>query len=105
MAQPKMDGVIEAVRYTPEGQIDLVRMYQRRGAAFSDCVLVSRPELIAQLKNRKKVYIGQRQQYLAGTFTLGLALRLVGRAGREVVTASATRSSTLVDSLTGVPLF
>jgi hypothetical protein len=35
MAKNRFDGVIEAVRYTPEGKIDVVQAYRRRGTAFS----------------------------------------------------------------------
>jgi len=45
MAQEKFDGVIEAVRYSPEGAVSQVRMYERRGPTWSDCVLLDRAEL------------------------------------------------------------
>ena len=34
MAKLKFDGLIEAVRYAPDGKIILVRAYERRGATF-----------------------------------------------------------------------
>ena len=39
----KVDGVVEAVRYR-DGQIEVVRAYERRGAAFSDRLLLTRKE-------------------------------------------------------------
>lgn len=37
----RFDGVIEAVRYSPDGKIEVARAYERRGAAFSDHVLIT----------------------------------------------------------------
>jgi hypothetical protein len=41
----KFDGVIEAVRYK-NGQVEVVRAFERRGAAFSDRILIPRRELL-----------------------------------------------------------
>jgi len=45
----KVDGVIEAVRYK-NGQIVIVRAYERRGATFSDHVLLERKTLLERLQ-------------------------------------------------------
>ncbi|MDP1779148.1 MAG: hypothetical protein Q8K73_02630, partial [Anaerolineales bacterium] len=45
----KIDGVIEAVRYK-NGQITWVRAYERRGATFSDRVLLDRKTLLQRLQ-------------------------------------------------------
>jgi hypothetical protein len=37
----KFDGVIEAVRYK-DGQIEVVRTFERRGAAFTDRLMLNR---------------------------------------------------------------
>jgi hypothetical protein len=37
----KFDGVIEAVRYK-DGQIEVVRAFERRGSAFTDRVMLNR---------------------------------------------------------------
>ena len=60
----KIDGVIEAVRYNPNGQIALVRAYERRGATFSDRVLLDRKTLLERLKSGKNFSIGQRKEFL-----------------------------------------
>ena len=57
MAQ--FDGVIEAVRYKG-GKIDIVRAYERRGATFSDHVLLTRKTLIERVEQGKRFVIGQR---------------------------------------------
>ena len=49
---PKFDGVIEAVRYK-SGKIEVVRAYERRGATFSDHVLLDRKELLERLRGGK----------------------------------------------------
>ena len=63
----KFDGVIEAVHYN-NGQIATVRVFERRGATFSDRVLVDRKEFLERLKNGQKYVVGKRKEFWAGTF-------------------------------------
>jgi hypothetical protein len=102
MARPKYDIVIEAVHYLPSGTIEWVRVYERRGSAFSDCILIKRKELVERLKNGKKAYGGKRLPYLAGTFMVGEPLRLASKDGKEIlVSGKATNER---DYLAGVPV-
>ena len=101
MKNKKFDGVIEAVRYTRNGQIDFVRAYERRGATFSDRILLDRKTLLERLKASKRFVTGQRQALLAGTFSNGRAVNLVHHEGREFVTTRATAAS---DELEEVPV-
>ena len=50
MAKVKYDGVIEAVHYAADGQVEWVRAYLRRGPAFSDRIMLDRQTLIEDLK-------------------------------------------------------
>jgi len=100
MARHSYDGVIEAVRYAPDGQIEFVRAYERRGAAFSDHVLLTRPALLERLKAKKRFVTGQRRPLLAGTFDSRRAVNLVRREGREFI---STREAASGDELEGVP--
>lgn len=103
MAKKKIDGVIEAVRYTPDEQIALVRAYVRRGAAFSDRVLLDRPSLLDMLEQGKTFYTGQRKEYWAGTFDLGKEVRRVTSNGAPLLT---TRSADVRrDELENTPVF
>jgi hypothetical protein len=77
MARIKIDGVIEAVRYTPGGMISLVRTYERRGVVWSDRILLERSELIARLTNGKHFVIGRRKASLGSVFETGEAVHLV----------------------------
>lgn len=97
----KFDGIVEAVRYK-DGQIVVVRAFERRGAAFSDRVLIERHELIGQLKKGKKFVTGRRKELLAGTFDLGKPVQIVSRDGKEIV---ATRENAEHDELEQVPVF
>ncbi len=67
----RFDGVIEAVRYAPDGKIEFVRAYERRGAAFSDYVLIPRAALIERLQQGKKFVTGKRKENLGGMFETG----------------------------------
>ena len=86
----KFDGVIEAVRYTPDGQIDQVRAYERSGFVFSDWLMLDRDALIEQLKDGKRWYIGHRKTYLGNDFEISEEVRLEGAAGVEKVVAGET---------------
>jgi hypothetical protein len=85
MAKPKYDGVIEAVRYTSEGQIVWVRGYLRTGPIFGDWVLIERQQLIELLKAGKTLYAGRRIEQMASTFEVTQSLRLEQKDGRDIV--------------------
>ena len=97
----KIDGVIEAVRYK-NGQIVVVRAYERRGAAFSDRLLLDRKELLERLKSGKRFVTGVRKQFWAGTFDEGKMLQVVTHAGKEFI---ATQTEADHDSLEPAPVF
>ena len=101
MADKKFDGVIEAARYLRNGQIEFVRAYERRGASFSDRVLLDRKTLLERLKTRKRFVTGERRLLLAGTFDTGRDVSLVTHNGRVLV---STRTDATEDTLEGVPL-
>ncbi len=98
---PKFDGVIEAVRYK-DGKIEVVRAYERRGATFSDRVLLDRKTLLQRLKEGKRFVTGQRREFLASTFEVGKPVTLAGQDGGQVVTTLAQDQH---DELEGVPSF
>lgn len=102
MAKQKIDGVIEAVHYRPDGQVDWVRAYLRRGSAWSDRVILSRSELIAQIKAGKKMMLGQRVPFMAGTFDVSAPVQVLGRDGQEVL--STTSAAPERDLLEGAPI-
>lgn len=102
MAQPKVDGVIEAVHYAVDGQVVWVRAYERRGPTFSDCVLISRADLISRLKSGKKYYAGQRKKYEASTFELAESVRVEQASGQEYLAVGPGKPGQ--DSLAGVPV-
>ncbi|MRR10451.1 hypothetical protein EG831_10350 [bacterium] len=99
MAAVKVHAVIEAVRYSPQGEIELVRLYERRGATFSDSILVNRGELVRRLKSGKVIATGRRQTYQGSVFDIGT--RVVQRGERIV----AGDGSSGRDQLGSVPLF
>lgn len=102
MAKTKVDGVVEAVRYTPQGQVAWVRAYLRRGPTFSDRLLLDRQALVDQLKAGKRFFSGSRLTYLAGTFELRQPLQLQQKNGQVIVVAGAAQAER--DHLEGVPV-
>ncbi len=74
----KFDGVIEAVRYAPDGKIEFVRAYERRGPAFSDHVLIGRAELVERLRKGNRFVTGRRKLNLGGMFEIQASVMLIG---------------------------
>jgi hypothetical protein len=103
MPRPKYDGVIEAARYAPDGHLDWVRIYERRGPTFSDRVLLDRPTLVERLKAGKKIFSGRRVPFLSSTFELGHPLRLVQHNSAETI-VSGDQPAMNRDHLEGVPV-
>jgi hypothetical protein len=101
MAKKTFDGVIEAVRYNRNGQVDFVRAYERRGFTFSDRVLLDRKTLVERLKAKRRFVTGQRREFWGSTFENGRDVLLAARDGREFI---ATRADATRDELEGVPV-
>lgn len=97
----KIDGVIEAVRYK-NGQILMVRAYERRGATFSDRVLLDRKVLLDRVKKGLQFVIGTREEFMASTFKTGRTVMLVRQDDRELL---ATSENAIRDELEEVPAF
>jgi uncharacterized protein YjhX (UPF0386 family) len=97
----KFDGIIEAVHYK-NGQIVTVRAYERRGATFSDCVLIERKDLLERIKSGKKFLTGVRKEYLASTFQEGKPVQIMNRDGKDFI---STRTGADRDELEQVPVY
>ena len=103
MADKKYDGVVEAVRYTPEGKVKFVRIYMRRGPTWSDIMLMTREDFVSVLKSGKLVMAGKRVEYLAGTFEVSKRVEMKGQDGQEILYVSQPSGGR--DNLEGVPQF
>jgi len=98
----KFDGVIEAVRYK-NGQIVIVRAFERRGTAFSDRVLLDRKEFLERLKKGQKYVVGKRRELLAGTFEVQeKSVQVLEQNGWEII---STRTDADHDELEQAPVF
>ena len=103
MARVKFDGVVEAVRYAPDGKLAWVRVYERRGATFSDRVIMDRQTLLERLKAGKKFVAGQRVEYLSSTFNVTQSIHVEQQDGAEVLVAGE-KTAKKGDLLEGVPV-
>lgn len=77
-------------------------MYERRGAAFSDRILIERKELLERIKSGKKFLTGKRKELWAGTFEEGKPVQVVNRDGKDFI---STRNESDRDELEQVPVF
>jgi hypothetical protein len=102
MAKQKFDGVIEAVHYKPDGQVDWVRTYLRRGPTFSDYILLDRQTLIEHLKSGKKYMVGERIPQLASTFEVTQPVKVIQNGSRDILVVGDIQSDQ--DRLEGVPV-
>jgi hypothetical protein len=102
MAEPKYDGVVEAVHYNPDGRIDWIRLYERRGPVFSDVLLMKRDAVIAHLKAGRIFYAGERVPLLGGTFQVTKPIKILETNGREFLVAGDLNAEK--DDLDGVPV-
>ena len=101
MASKTLDGVIEAVRYKPDGQVDWVRAYLRRGPTFSDRIIINRATLIENLKSGKRYFTGKPIPLKASTFEVDKPLQLMQKEGQAVLVAGDIQTGK--DYLAGVP--
>jgi hypothetical protein len=101
MASKKVDGIVEAVRYAPDGKVALVRFYERRGAAFSDRQLLDREQFVAILRGKKRFVAGHRVALMGATFETGAEIRLVNSSGGEYIQSEQGAGER--DDLKGVP--
>jgi hypothetical protein len=102
MGKQKIDGVIEGVHYRPNGEVDWVRAYERRGATYSDHLLLNRETLIQKLKSGKNFMAGSRISLLASTFEISSPVRLIKTGEKEILVTVDLQSSQ--DRLEGIPI-
>ncbi len=102
MAKINYDGVVEAVHYKPEGGLDWVRVYERRGAVFSDRVVLSREAFIRQLKAGKRYVVGERILNLGAMFNVSQPVHLLSQNGNQVIVVGNAQANK--DELDGVPI-
>jgi len=97
----KFDGIIEAARYK-NGQITVVRAYERRGATFSDRILINRKDLLERIQNGKQFLTGVRKEFWASTFEEGKSVKVVSSDGKDFL---STRDASDHDELEETPVF
>ena len=101
MAKVKYDGVVVAVHYTPDNQVDWVRTFLRRGPIFSDRVMLDRQALVEHLESGKKYMVGKRVPYMAGLFEVSEPLRVIKTEGDFVLVTGDSRAEQ--DNLESIP--
>ena len=99
MARTQFDGIIEAVRTLPGGKIAAVRVYERRGAVWSDSILLDRGELLARLEKGRKFATGRRLALLGAAFE---TRQTVCQVDGHIVCAGQSGER---DHLPGLPIF
>ena len=96
------DGVVVAVRYTPHGDIDWVRAFERHGFVFSDRVNLDREALVERLQTGKRFKTGERKPYQGSDFDVMDDIRLIEKNGDHIIVAGQNPSEH--DSLENLPI-
>jgi hypothetical protein len=96
------DGVIVAVRYTQQGEIDWVRAFERHGFVFTDRMMMRRDELVKRLKAGKVFKTGVRLIYQGNDFEVKEDIRWIEKNGDGVIVAG--KASSDHDSLGQLPI-
>jgi hypothetical protein len=102
MSKKKVDGVVLAVHYNPDGQVAWARVYMRRGPTFSDRLMLNRQALIANLQSGKRYFIGERVPQMASTFKLMDPLHVVEKNGKQFLVTGPQDADR--DRLEGIPV-
>ncbi len=103
MAKKKFDAVLEAVRLNEDGQVEIAKIFERRGIIFSDHFLVDRNELIKRIKDGQKIMTGKRQYKMGSVFDTDKEVRVVSTKGKDVLAVGNESSDR--DSLQSIPRF
>ncbi|MBI9051591.1 MAG: hypothetical protein JEZ00_19360 [Anaerolineaceae bacterium] len=103
MAKTIADGVVEAVRYDAQKNISLARVFLRRGAIYSDCMLLTRETLIDAMQDGKNFFSGSRKPYVGSTFFINQKLNLHEQNGNMFI--GVTTSNSPQDDPDLAPLF
>lgn len=102
MARINYDGLIEAVRYASNGQIEWVRVFERRWLVYSDHILLSRAALLERLAQGKRYVTGKRKALVGNVFEMGKSVHLIGTTNPIITTKEQAGSQ---DFLANVPVF
>ena len=96
------DGVVVAVRYTPKGETDWVRAFERHGFVFTDRMMMGREELVERLKDGKVFKTGERLIYHGNDFDVKEDIHWIEKNGDGIIVAG--QSSADRDSLGPLPI-
>lgn len=102
MARLKYDGVVTAVHYSPDKQVDWVRVFLRQGPIFSDRINMDRQSLIDEILSGKKFKVGSRVEYNAGTFEISEPVNVLEKNGDSILVVGDVQAGQ--DCLDGVPI-
>jgi hypothetical protein len=102
LPKQQVDGVVEAVHYTRDGQVEWVRVYLRRGKTFTDHLLVNRKSFIEILKAGKKIFSGSRIPLQASTFLLNDLVGIIKNGSSEIIVIGNLKA--VRDQLDNVPI-
>ena len=100
----RIDGVVEAIRYAEDGNLEEARLYLRRGGIWSDRLIYDRNNLLQLLQDGKKLYTGSRKKYQGSSFTLQHPVKLLNSKDRKNIILAGVRLANH-DQIKDLPVF
>ena len=87
-AAKRLDVVVVAARYDPQGKLTVVQGFERRGQVWSDLILLDRDTLIRRLRSRRRVAVAVPTP-VPGDFDIVARVRLERKNGAETLTSNS----------------
>jgi hypothetical protein len=102
VVKAQADLIVEAVHYSSLGEIEWVRVYERRGPTYSDRLIKSRVELIHMLRSGKKCFGGKRIPFMASTFELFTPIECIRKGANFILKSGIAEAKQ--DRLADIPI-
>ena len=90
-AAKRLDIVVVAARYDPQGKLTVAQGFERRGQVWSDLILVDRDTLIRNLRSRRHVAVAAPTP-VPGDFEIVARVRLERRNEEETLTSNSAHA-------------
>jgi hypothetical protein len=90
-AAKRLDIVVVAARYDPQGKLTVAQGFERRGQVWSDLILVDRDTLIRKLRSRWRVAVAVPAP-VPGDFEIVARVRLERKNGVETLASNSAHA-------------
>ena len=90
-AAKRLDIVVVAARFDPQGKLTVAQGFERRGQVWSDLILVDRDTLIRNLRSRRRVAVAVPTP-VPGDFEIVARVHLERKNGVETLASNSAHA-------------